>query len=95
MLQKLVKNVIFHKFLILLSLNESLYLHLLNQLEKMKRTLENSDLSLILMLTILFISLMLVIFGLIRFLEKRRYRSCFAYYNGHAYCKKYGRRKIS
>lgn len=61
----------------------------------MKQTLENSDLSLILMLTILLISIMLVIFGLIRFLEKKRYRSCFAYYNGNAYCKKYSKRKIS
>ncbi len=87
--------MIFHKSLILLSLNESLYLHTPTKLEKMKLTLENSDLSLILMLAILFISIMLVIFGLMRFLEKKRFRYCFAYYNGRAYCKKYGRRKIS
>lgn len=61
----------------------------------MKQPLENSDLFLILMLTILFISIMLVIFGLIRFLEKKRYRACFAYYNEHAYGKKYSKRKIS
>jgi hypothetical protein len=56
--------------------------------------MENSDFSLILLPTILFISLMLVIFGLSRILQKRSYRSGFLYYNDFTHWKKYCKKKI-
>lgn len=55
--------------------------------------METFDFSFILMLTILFVSLMLIIFGLYQILKKRNCRSGFLFYNYELpqwkeYCKK-------